>query len=182
MATTSSRSSTGSTRTAVARPASRSPRAGGDAERLAEVHALALAFQPTAEIRNESTAQGGAFVSTIAATWPCASIELLQRMCDGSVAYPVAVGAAARDHGIDRHAVMEAHAHAYCANLVSAAVRLMPLGQTDGQRITASLFDDVIEAVARADDTPLDWLSSSCIVADILSMQHEVQYTRLFRS
>jgi urease accessory protein len=77
---------------------------------------------------------------------------------------------------------MEAYGHAFAANLVSAAVRLIPLGQTAGQKITASLLEDVYGAVATALSTPLAMVSSSCVMADITSMQHERQYTRLFRS
>jgi urease accessory protein len=61
-------------------------------------------------------------------------------------------------------------------------VRLVPLGQTDGQRITAALEDDVGKAVGKALATPLDRVASSTVMADITSMQHEVQYTRLFQS
>ena len=75
-----------------------------------------------------------------------------------------------------------AYAHAFVANLVSAAVRLVPLGQTDGQRIVAELRDTVAEAAECACSTPLQSVSSSCLLAAIASMQHEVQYTRLFRS
>jgi urease accessory protein len=77
---------------------------------------------------------------------------------------------------------MQAYGHAFAANLVSAAVRLVPLGQTEGQKITASLLDDVYSAVVTALSTPLAMVSSSCVMADITSMKHEVQYTRLFRS
>jgi urease accessory protein len=157
-------------------------RAASNKDRLREVHELALAFQPTSEIRLETTAQGAAFVKVMAATWPCEAIDLLREVSNEIIAFPVAVGAIARGHDIEEKAVMEAYGHAFIANLVSAAVRLIPLGQTDGQKITASLLDDVTAAVAKACDTPLDSVTSSCIMADITSMQHEVQYTRLFRS
>jgi urease accessory protein len=156
--------------------------AADNEDSLREVHELALAFQPSREIFLESTAQGTAFLKTTAATWPCAAIDLLGRMSDGAVAYPVAVGAIAGSHGVDRHAALHAYAHAFVANLVSAAVRLIPLGQTDGQAITAALQADVALAAQRAAETPLELVTSSCLMADISSMQHEVQYSRLFRS
>ena len=81
-----------------------------------------------------------------------------------------------------RRDVLEAYCHAFVANLVSAAVRLIPLGQTDGQAVTAAMQGDVSTAVSRALAAALDDVASSCPVADIMSMQHEVQYTRLFRS
>lgn len=156
--------------------------AAADEARLREVHQFALAFQPSKEILLESTAQGTAFLKTTAAAWPCEATELLKRISDGPLAYPVAVGAVAGGHQVDREAALGAYGHAFVANLVSAAVRLIPLGQTDGQMITASLQDDVAAAVGSASITPLENVTSSCIMADITSMQHETQYTRLFRS
>jgi urease accessory protein len=157
-------------------------KAAGDEDRLGEVHGLALAFQPTSEIRLETTAQGAAFVRATAAAWPCAALGLLKRVAGGEHVYPVAVGAVAGSHAIAKERAMEAYGHAFAANLVSAAVRLIPLGQTAGQKITASLLEDVYGAVATALSTPLAMVSSSCVMADITSMQHERQYTRLFRS
>ena len=156
--------------------------AGADLPALQEAHELALAFQPSAEILLETTAQGGAFIKAVAAAWPCESIAVLQAALRGPVAYPVAVGVAARGHGIALEAAAEAFAHACAANLVSAAVRLVPLGQTEGQKITANLLATVTAATARAIATPLQMVTSSCIMADIVSMRHESQYSRLFRS
>lgn len=156
--------------------------AGDDVQALQAVHELALAFQPTSEIRLESTAQGNSFLRAVASTWPCDVVEELKRIAGNSVVYPVALGAVARAHKVDRDATLEAYGHAFVANLVSAAVRLIPLGQTDGQIITASLQQDVRSEAARAAATPLQNVTSSCLMADIASMQHEVQYTRLFRS
>ncbi len=155
-------------------------RADDDA-RLREVQALALAFQPSAEIRLETTAQGTAFLRATAAAWPCAAVERLGRIAP-EAAYSVAVGAVARDHGVALPEVLEAYGHAFVANLVSAAVRLVPLGQTDGQVVTASLGGVVRDAAREAAETPLDDVSSSCPLADIAAMRHESQYTRLFRS
>lgn len=156
--------------------------AGDDEQALQEVHELALAFQPSKEICLESTAQGNSFLRTAADTWPCEIIEVLQRIAGETVVYPVALGAVARAHAVDQDVTLEAYGHAFIANLVSAAVRLVPLGQTDGQRITASLQATVSSEAIRAAATPLQHVSSSCLMADITSMQHEVQYTRLFRS
>ena len=156
--------------------------AGDDEAALREVHELALAFQPSEEIRLESTAQGNSFLKTIANTWPCDVVATLQRIAGNAVVYPVALGAVARAHNVYRDTTLEAYGHAFIANLVSAAVRLVPLGQTDGQRITASLQASVSSEATRAAATPLHLVSSSCLMADITSMRHEVQYTRLFRS
>lgn len=157
-------------------------RAAENEDQLREVHELALAFQPTAEIKLEATAQGAAFIRAASAAWPCPGIDAVKSVVDGPIVYSVAVGAVARSHGINEEAVLQAYGHAFVANLVSAAIRLIPLGQTDGQKIIAALSDDTHTAVTRALATPLDQVTSSCIMVDVMSMQHEVQYTRLFRS
>ncbi len=156
--------------------------AAGDEMALREVHELALAFQPSEEIRLESTAQGAAFLKVVSAAWPWTGAETLAAVMARDVAYPVAVGVVARGHGVAREATLAAYGHAFVANLVSAAVRLIPLGQTEGQRITAALEPDVADAARLALRTPPDRVTSSCFLADICSMQHESQYTRLFRS
>jgi len=101
---------------------------------------------------------------------------------DGPLAYPVAVGVAAAGHGIALEPALHAFLHAITANLISAGVRLIPLGQSDGQRVLAAL-ESVVEVTAqRALSTPLDEVGSAAFRADMASMLHETQYTRLFRS
>jgi len=151
-------------------------------EQLPGLNEFAYAFQGTAEIRLESTAQGRAFMLVTAEAWSCDAIETLQGVPHDEIVYAVAVGAVARSHGIERQETMTAYSHAFTANLVSAAVRLIPLGQTDGQRITADLMPTCIAAVERAASTPADEVSTSTPMVDIASMKHEHQYTRLFRS
>lgn len=153
-----------------------------EADELASINEFALAFQGTAELRLESTAQGRAFFMVTADAWPCAAVEAMRGIAPESIVYPVAVGAVAKSHGIDRRDTLLAYAHAFAANLVSAAVRLIPLGQTDGQRITADLMPKCLAAVERALETPLDEVATGTPMVDVLSMQHEHQYTRLFRS
>lgn len=154
----------------------------GDAEQLPALNEYALAFQGTAELRLESTAQGRAFVRVTADAWPCESMDVLLRIAQDDIAYPVAVGAVAGSHGIARQDAMTAYAHAFAANLVSAAVRLIPIGQTDGQKITANLMPVCLAAVERAAATAVDDVATSTPMVDITSMKHEHQYTRLFRS
>jgi len=151
-------------------------------DRMSHVAELALALQPTAEISLESRAQGEAFLKVTTAAWHCDALDFLQKAWAGPYVYPVVVGVAAMGHGIDKTETLVAYAHSFIVNLVSASVRLIPLGQTDGQRITALLAADVNDVVKRALTTPLESVSSTTLIADIVSMQHETQYTRLFRS
>ena len=149
---------------------------------LAAVAELAVAFAPSKERHLETTAQGDAFVAATRAAWPCAALDRLAAAWTGPLAYPVAVGVAAAGHSIAIEPTLHAYLHAVTANLISAGVRLVPLGQSDGQRVLAGLEPVVTDAAARALATPLDEAGSAAFRADLASLRHETQYTRLFRS
>jgi urease accessory protein len=153
-----------------------------DDEALRSVAELAAAFAPARERHLETIAQGGAFLEVTRAAWPCAALDRLTQVWPGPYAYPIAVAAAAAGHGIAVEPALNAYLHAVAANLVSAGVRLIPLGQTDGQRMIASL-EPLIEATARrALATGLEEMGAAAFRADLASQRHETQYTRLFRS
>lgn len=149
---------------------------------LRDVAELAAAFAPSKERHLETTAQGRAFVEATRAAWPCGALDLLAAAWDGPIAYPVAVGVSAAGHGITVEAALHAFLHAVAANWISAGVRLIPLGQTDGQRALAALEPVINAAAQRALKASLDDLGSATFRADLASMKHETQYTRLFRS
>ena len=152
--------------------------AGANWDHLDHVIELGNAFQATSEFALETRAQGNAFVTATLAAWPA---DALTRIEDGAV-YPVAVAVACAAHGIDLKTALHGYFHAFSANLVSAAVRLVPLGQTDGQRAIATLSDAVTRAQDQALTIPLDNIGSAAPLIDLASMHHETQYTRLFRS
>jgi urease accessory protein len=154
--------------------------AGNDA--ALAVAELAAAFSPSKERHLETTAQGRAFIEATRAAWPCAALDQLMATWPGPYAYPVAVAAAAAGHGIAMEPALGAYLHAVTANLISAGMRLVPLGQTDGQRLLAALEPVVAATAQRALQMPLDEVGSAALRADIASMRHETQYTRLFRS
>jgi urease accessory protein len=156
--------------------------AASDDAALTAVAELAAAFASSRERFLETTAQGRAFFDTTRAAWPSAALERLAAAWDGPLAYPVAVGAASAGHGIAVETAVAAYLQGVAANLVSAGMRLVPLGQTDGQRIIARIEPLIAAAVARALACPLDEIGSAAFRADIASMRHETQYTRLFRS
>jgi urease accessory protein len=155
--------------------------AAGDASELEDVAELAAAFAPSAERRLETLAQGTAFLKATLAAWQKPELEALAAG-GREVAYPVAVGACAAAHGLPLAETGQAYAQAYAANLVSAAVRLIPLGQSDGLRALARLEPLIPRAVAAALACTLDDIGGAAVAADIASMRHETQYTRLFRS
>jgi urease accessory protein len=156
--------------------------AGNDDKALREVAELAAAFTPSKERHLETTAQGNAFVEATRAAWACDAIERLKTIWEGPVAYPVAVATASAGHGIALEPSLAAYLQAVAANWVSAGVRLIPLGQSDGQRVLAALEPIVTATVQRALAAKLDDLGSSAFRADLASARHETQYTRLFRS
>jgi urease accessory protein len=142
----------------------------------------AAAFAASKERFLETTAQGRAFFDATSAAWPCAALRQLIAAWDGPLAYPIAVGVAAAGHGIAIEPTLAAYLQATAANLVSAGVRLIPLGQTDGLRVLAALEPIIAAAAKRALASSLEEIASAAFRADIASMRHETQYTRLFRS
>jgi urease accessory protein len=152
---------------------------------LVEVAELAHALRPSAELALEATCQGEAFLAAVAGAWPHPGLEQLARWhreAGLEPVLPVVAGAACRRHGLPRAGSLALYLHAFFANLVSAGVRLVPLGQSAGQRVVAALEPAILAAAAAAAETTLAELGSASAAAEIFSMQHETQYTRLFRS
>ncbi len=156
--------------------------AAGDRARLERINELAVASTPSAERRLETTAQGKAFLATAQEAWPWEASEELAFVPTDAIAFPVAVGVVAAGHGIPARPTVHGYLQAFAANLISASLRLIAVGQTEGQCVLAGL-ETVIAAVA--DDAlaaTLDDIGGATVRADIASMRHETQYTRLFRS
>jgi urease accessory protein len=154
----------------------------GDDQALRDVADHALAFSGSAERRMETAHQGRAFCEITCRTWQSPTLDRMVAAYDEPIAYPVAVGIAAADHGMELTPVLEAYMHGFAANLVSAGVRLVPLGHSDGQRVTMMVERHVARAAHDAADGDLSRLISTTLMADMASMLHETQYTRLFRS
>jgi urease accessory protein len=139
---------------------------------LRDIAMLALAATPSRERRDEALNQGRAFRLAVA-PWTDVPDDL---------PYAVAVGTAAARQGIPEDDTAVAYVQAFTSNLISAAVRLVPLGQTMGLRVLAAL-QPIILAVA--DETRVatpDDLGGCVFRSDLAAMRHETQYTRLFRS
>lgn len=153
----------------------------GDGTALQGIVELAAAFAPSRERHLETIAQGRAFVEIARAAWNCDALDLLTN-CDGQIAYPVAIGVLAAGHGISLPLTLHAFLHALTSNWISAGVRLIPLGQTDSQRVLAVLEKVILVTAEKSLNAGLDDLGSATLRADLASMHHETQYTRLFRS
>jgi urease accessory protein len=153
-----------------------------DDDALRATAELAAAFGPSRERQLETTAQGRAFVDIARAAWNCERLDHIIACCGSTVVYPVAVGLVSGAHKLALAPTMHAFLHALVSNWISAGARLVPLGQTDSQRVLARLEPLVAATARRALNASLDELGSATFRADIASMRHETQYTRLFRS
>lgn len=153
-----------------------------DEARLREVAELAAVFVPSRERQLETTTQGRAFIDITRAAWDASGLDTLVAACGTPPVYPVAVGVVAAAHGVPLAATLHAFLHALVSNWISAASRLIPLGQTDSQRVLAALEPAVVATANRALHATLDDLGSATFRADLASLRHETQYTRLFRS
>ena len=140
---------------------------------LDEIAELAEALAPSLERRRETLAQGEAFLTAVAAWHP----PPLQK-----APYCVAVGAAAGAAGIPLEPALTAWLHAFAANLVSVAVRAIPLGQSDAVAVIAGLESVILRVAARAAASTLDDLGQGAILSDIAAMRHETLEGRLFIS
>ena len=157
----------------------------GDIGALTVANRRGVAFRTTAETRIETVAQGEAFLATCRAAW---SIPVLDCWARGigeggeAVCYAAAVGAATAQAGIPLDYALLGYLQALASNLVSAGLRLGIIGQTEGQRIVAALEPVIRAAVAGALTRGPDGFGSATFAVELASMDHETQYTRLFRS
>jgi urease accessory protein len=154
----------------------------GDADALADANDLALAFAPTRELHLETSQQGRSFLDAVLAAWPNERLGDVARALPGEVAYPVAVGAAAAAHGLPARDTASAFLVAIAQALVSAAVRLAPIGQTAGARVVAASSPLAWSVALETEALTLDDLASATFRLDLGSARHETQHTRLFRS
>ena len=149
-------------------------RAADDLAALTDVADLAYATASCRERQMEALDQGRAFLLA-ASPWGIPLVP--ERM-----PYPVAVGAVAGAHQISESATVVGFLQALAGNLVSAAVRLVPLGQTAGLRVLAALEATILDVAEATERAMLDDLGGCAFRSDIAAMRHETQYTRLFRS
>ncbi|MEM8577238.1 MAG: urease accessory UreF family protein [Pseudomonadota bacterium] len=142
------------------------------AEMTGDANSLARALPASAERLTETLLQGAALASTAAALWGT----------DGAAApYPIAAGRIAAALDLPPDMTVRFYLHAFAANLVSAAVRAVPLGQTEGQRVLSDLHP-LIERIAGEVTGDLDTVSSTCFASDIAAMRHETLEPRIFRT
>jgi urease accessory protein len=150
-------------------------RATCDSAALNEISALARATAASRERYDEALNQGRAFLRAAAGWNPPAGLP-------PDTPYAVAVGAMAGAHGIDEDTTASAFLQTFASNLISAAVRMVPLGQTTGLQTLVALEPMILDVVATTKDATTDDLGGCAFRSDLAAMLHETQYTRLFRS
>lgn len=145
----------------------------------------AAVLRGTMELAQEASAQGAAFLKAISGGWPqyaeATAVKALAT-ADCAITYPVIVGTLCAIAAIEEPMALEAYLTAFASNLISAGIRLVPLGQSDGLRTVAMLEPRITSYVATLSAQSLDDLGGAALAVDWSSMKHETQYTRLFRS
>jgi urease accessory protein len=156
-----------------------------DRAKLFEIAELAAAFRGTSEFALESSQQAAACLTTLRQVWPDTLLDWLSetlRQHRIQPALAVVLGVRLATQAIPASIALPAYLQSYIANLVTAGVRLVPLGQTDGQLAIAQLEQAILAASVEAERATIDDLGSAAFMVDLASMAHETQYTRLFRS
>lgn len=158
----------------------RRARGGGD---LAEMAGLGEALAGSLERHRETTLQGAAFLAA-ARNWPGLSMPAIPLPPESaaSIPYCVAVGATTGANRVDLEEACAAFLQAYASNLIQAGIRLSVLGQSEAVGLLAALEPVVLDVAARAATSTLDDLGTATIMAELVSMRHETQHSRLFRS
>jgi urease accessory protein len=156
-----------------------------DPPRLFKIAELAAALRGTSEIALESSQQASACLALLRRVWPDCTLDALWQMLHERGVQPalaVVLGVSSSRQGIPIRLALPAFLQGYAANLVMAGVRLIPLGQTDGQLAIAALEGPLLAISTRSEDATIEDLGSAAFMVDLACMAHETQYTRLFRS
>jgi urease accessory protein len=150
----------------------------GDVDRMRWLDAWVRRTRETSELRQQSEQMGRSLLEWLKSVHP-AQAQVAARL--GSLSYPVAFAIAA-GAAADVRQVLLAFAFGWAENMVQAAIKSVPLGQSAGQRILLRLSGEIPSAVDAAIDLPEDERQAYSPMLAILSARHEHQYSRLFRS
>ena len=150
-----------------------------DAKAARESNLRFLATRESAEFRAESLHMGNALVAVLDST---REIDVAELVALKTPAFPAAFSFAAQRLGVPLQEGLTAYLWAWAENQVSAAMKLVPLGQSSGQRILVRLIAVLPAIVRDAIQAQEETLSNFAPALAIASSRHETQYTRLFRS
>lgn len=146
---------------------------------LSDLAEFGLALGLARERRLETAQQGAAFFQLVRTAWPDTALPPLG---DDPLPYPVAVGIAGRVHGQPLLPLITAYLQAFASNLIAAGLRLAVIGQSEAQVRLAALLPVIRAIAAEAEGASLEDLGGMAFRSDLMSIRHETQTTRLFRS
>ena len=152
-----------------------------DAARIGQLNAWVLATRESSELRAQTEQMGRSLLEWLRnhTTATSAQITLL---ADQQPTYPLAFALAASSTGAPLRDCLLTYAFGWAENMMQAAIKAVPLGQSAGQRILSALAAAIPAAVEHAMTLGDDQRQAFSPMLAILSSQHEVQYSRLFRS
>jgi urease accessory protein len=150
-----------------------------DARAIERWNARLLASRESSELRLEDTQLGAAFARLLAGL----GIERAQPwVARADTCYANMFALACEHGGVPSESALLAYLWALSESQVSAAVRLLPLGQTAGQRLLSAIAEALPDCASAAISCSDDELGALAPGLAIASARHEIQYTRLFRS
>jgi urease accessory protein len=151
-------------------------------EQLGDIAELAVALATSQERRLETLQQGSGFLAATRAAWPSDALENHVSRIGANTAYCVVFAATVAAHNLPLRPALDAYLSAFTSNLVSAAVRMSVIGQTEGQKIVARLSPAIRDMADNLQDANIEDLGGFAFRADLAALHHETQYSRLFRS
>ena len=143
---------------------------------------IANAIKPTKEIALESYQQGVSFKNILMDVYSNSNLTFYLNRLDDCITYPSVVGVAGGIFEVEKKLLLHSYLHAFTSNILSAALRIMPIGQTEIQKIIFQMKGNVEEMTNKSLGLSLSDLGSSVFISDWASSKHQNQYTRLFRS
>ena len=155
--------------------------ARGDLGHVAALNAWVLQTRETSEFRLQTEQMGRSLLDWLR-NHHTASDADIAACAQMQPTYPIAFALAAAATSANLRDCLQAYAFGWAENMVQSAIKAVPLGQSAGQRILARLAADIPAAVEHAMALPDDQRQAFTPMLAILSSQHEVQYSRLFRS
>lgn len=152
-----------------------------DHARIGQLNAWVLATRESSELRAQTEQMGRSLLEWLRnhTTAQPAQITLLASL---QPTYPLAFSLAASATGAPLRPCLLTYAFGWAENMTQAAIKAVPLGQSAGQRILSALAADIPAAVDHAMTLNDEQRQAFTPMLAILSSQHEVQYSRLFRS
>ena len=143
-------------------------------EGVSDANALCLALCGSKERLCETTELGRAFSRVLKASY---NVKLPDR-----TAYPIAVGMAAREIGLDLTLTLQSYLQAFASNLISVGVRTIPIGQQAGQDCLIGLYPVIEDITKEIKSATLDELGSATLMSDLMAMKHEKSAPRIYRT